>query len=67
MITFSLVFFFDCMVLDNYKLQYLVTMEGTTVVKNAEKLVKKSREEKLREGKIETDVSACEKCEMCLK
>lgn len=55
------------MVLDNYKLQYLVTMEGTTVVKNAEKLVKKSREEKLREGKIETDVSACEKCEMCLK
>lgn len=32
-------------------------MEGT-VVKIAEKLVKKSREEKLREGKIETDVSA---------
>ncbi|CAO1412179.1 unnamed protein product [Diamesa serratosioi] len=30
-------------------------MEGT-VVKNAEKLVKKSREEKLREGKIETDI-----------
>lgn len=58
MITYSLVFFSDCMVLDNCK---IATMEDT-VVKTVEKLVKKSREEKLREGKIETDVSACEKC-----